>query len=110
MSGEPELTLADVSLGELHVIKKNKVHCGESDVVASSATTTITLSKPCRHLRIICWTGNAYVTWGSDYTDRVGGRTIANSFNPLDLFLEKPVQDLFFRSTTGTAKVVVMGW
>lgn len=111
-----ELEDADSILYASVVIPKNKVECAEALAVVDSATSPLVLGKPCRRIRVTVDanasdTHGVWFTWGSDYTDRAGGRVMVTVSAPLDVVLEDPEDHFYVRRirSSGTVNVAIMG-
>ena len=110
-----DLVTAEDILRASLVIPNNKVYCGEALAVVHGTTSAITLSEPCRRIIVTIDSGagdthGIWFSWGTDRTNRTGGRVLVSSGRPLDILLDEPEDQFFVRRvrTSGTINVGIV--
>ena len=103
---------ADSILQAVMVIPQNKVCCGEAMDLQVGAGQPITLSSPCRRIRVVvCGVGagswGIWLSWGKDYTDNEHGRVLVTVQAPLDIVLDNPEDHFWVTRISGTDPVNV---
>ena len=107
-----ELEDADSILKAVMVIPQNKVCCGEVMDLQVGAGVPITLSSPCRRIRVaVCGVGagawGIWFSWGKDYTNNENGRILVTVQAPLDVVLDDPEDHFWVTRISGTDPVNV---